>query len=213
MGISSLIEGYGRFKRNEYTLQRELYAQLEEQGQSPRVLFIACCDSRCDPSTITDARPGELFVVRNVANLVPTYTPDGKHHGTSAAIEFAVNYLNVDHIIVMGHAQCGGVKLLLESAGKTEVHDDFLTSWMETAVEARDRIMSVSDRDMEMDAQLALEHETVRLSLRNLMTFDWVRKRVESGALQLHGWYFGIANGELHRLDPFTGEFKPIEYE
>ncbi len=213
MGIASLIEGYGRFKKNEYKHQRELYQQLEEDGQSPKILFIACCDSRCDPSIITDSCPGELFVVRNVANLVPKYTPDGKHHGTSAAIEFAVRQLKVDHIIVMGHAKCGGVKLLLETAGKTEVHDDFLTSWMESAVEARDRIISNTDRNMEMDAQLELEHETVRLSLRNLMTFDWIRKQVENGALQLHGWYFGIASGELKRLDPFTGEFKTLEYE
>jgi len=213
MGIKSLLDGYSRFKNNEYQHQRELYLQLEKEGQKPRVLFIACCDSRCDPSIITDARPGELFMVRNVANLVPKYTPDGKHHGTSAAIEFAVRHLEVEHIIVMGHAQCGGVKLLLESAGKTKVEDDFLTSWMQTASEARDRIMSSCDRDMNMDAQLGLEHETVRLSLRNLMTYDWLSQRVNTGALQLHGWYFGIAKGELHRLDPSTGEFKLIEYE
>lgn len=212
MGIKSLLDGYSRFKKNEYKNQRELYLQLEKEGQKPRVLFIACCDSRCDPSIITDARPGELFMVRNVANLVPKYTPDGNKHGTSAAIEFAVRNLEVEHIIVMGHAQCGGVKFLLDSAGKA-VEDDFLTSWMETATEACDHIISIGNRDKKVDTQLALEYETVRLSLRNLMTFEWIRERVMADTLQLHGWYFGVAKGELYGLNPVTSEFKLIDYE
>ena len=212
MGIKSLLDGYGRFKKNEYKHQKELYLQLEKEGQSPKVLFISCCDSRCDPSIITDASPGELFMVRNVANLVPKYKVDGNKHGTSAAIEFAVRNLEVEHIIVMGHAQCGGVKFLLESAGK-DIEDDFLTSWMETATEACDHIISIGNQDKKVDLQLALEYETVRLSLRNLMTFDWIRERVIADTLQLHGWYFGVAKGELHRLDPVTSQFKLVEYE
>ncbi len=211
MGISSLLDGYARFKKVQYQEQRALYEKLEAEGQSPRTLFIACCDSRCDPSIITEASPGELFVVRNVANLVPPYSPDGNHHGTSAAIEFAVRHLKVEHIIVMGHAQCGGVKHLLASATAPEVKDDFLTSWMSIATEARDLVITNTGNNTEPDAQLALELEMVRLSLRNLMTFDWVKKRVDNGGLQLHGWYFGIASGELQRLDPLTNEFHPLD--
>ncbi len=209
MRIQKLLDGYRRFHDSYYIQARSLYQELEEQGQAPKVLFLACCDSRVDPATITDASPGELFVVRNVANLVPPYSPDGQYHGTSAALEFAVRTLQVEHVVVMGHAQCGGAKALLEDTPQEPGQDDFIGKWMEIAREARSRIMR--DRTIpETDRLLALEHEIVRHSLRNLLSFDWIRSRVEAGRLQLHGWYFGIAEGRLYVLDPATDTFQTV---
>ena len=211
MAIDSLLEGYAEFKQGRYLAQRELYEKLESEGQSPKALFIACCDSRCDPSIITEASPGELFVIRNVANLVPPYAPDDQHHGTSAAIEFAVRHLKVEHIIVMGHAQCGGVKHLWENGGQQDAADDFLTPWVNIGEDARQEVIAKRKNEPDLDPQLALEYEVVKLSLRNLLTFGWLKERVDAGELQLHGWYFGIASGQLRHLNPVTGDFSPLE--
>ncbi|MGH8526999.1 MAG: carbonic anhydrase [Gammaproteobacteria bacterium] len=210
MGIAHLVEGYRRFRTTRFAEARELYQRLGSRGQSPKTLIIACCDSRVDPATITDAGPGELFVVRNVANLVPRFAPDGHHHGTSAALEFAVRRLEVEDIVVMGHAQCGGARTLWDQKNDVAPDTDFIGAWVSIAYEAR---ASVQERyaHASLEEQLIqLEHELVRLSLRNLMSFDWIRSRLERRALALHGWYFGIASGVLHVMDAETGEFRPF---
>lgn len=194
--MERLIEGYRRFRETYWQEHRDVFEALAA-GQNPRVMVIACCDSRVDPQLIFDAKPGEIFVVRNVANLVPPYSPNRDHHGTSAALEFAVKGLNVEHIVVLGHAQCGGVRALLTSDEGHE--DDFIGSWMQIAHAARSRALSEAPDDGET-AQRICEHETVRVSLRNLMTFPWIRQRVEADKLQLHGWYFAIETGDLVRL-------------
>lgn len=208
--IEELINGYYRFRASRFEEARRIYRKLGRQGQSPKVMVVACCDSRVDPAMITDTGPGELFITRNVANLVPPCTPDNHHHGTSAALEFGVTHLNVQHIIVMGHANCGGAKALLAEIDNTSPSTDFIDAWMTIADDAGKRI-----RDEFADATpetqlLALEHEIVRVSLHNLMTFGWIRERVEESTLHLHGWYFGIEKGILYTLDPATGDFIPV---
>jgi len=210
VSIDNLIEGYRRFRATRFEEARGLYRELERRGQSPKVLFIACCDSRVDPATITDSGPGELFVIRNVANLVPPYTPDGRHHGTSAALEFAVRNLEVDDIVVMGHVQCGGARALLQGADRTASEHDFIGNWMALAAEVRDQLADAAPQADGANLATQMEHAIVRLSLRNLMTFDWVRERVAAGTLRLHGWYYGIAEGVLFAMDPESGRFNPI---
>ena len=211
MSIERLLEGYRRFRKTRFAATQEVYRKLGKQGQSPEVLFIACCDSRVDPATIFDTGPGELFVVRNVANLVPPWAPDGSHHGTSAAIEFAVRHLKVRDIVVMGHAQCGGVAALLKGFHEQPGASDFIGSWISLAEEAKQRM--VARQDSHSDQQRELEYEIVRHSLNNLMGFSWVRERVEAGELRLHGWHFGITHGRLAILDRDHNEFRVLDTE
>jgi carbonic anhydrase len=207
--FSDLVQGYHRFRDREWRSERDRWDELAE-GQSPKVMVIACSDSRVDPATIFDARPGEMFVVRNVGNLVPPFEPDQNYHGVSAALEFAVTQLEVDELVVMGHGFCGGCAAALtgqfDDACQGQGH--FIAHWVEMLADAREKIRAeypVLDRE----AFLAMELESVRLSLRNLMGFPWVRERVESGKLMLHGAYFAIIDGVLHVLDQATGQFAP----
>ncbi len=209
MSVENLLQGYQRFRTNRFEETREVYRKLNNVGQSPKVMIIACCDSRVDPATILDAGPGELFITRNVANLVPPYTPDNAHHGTSAALEFAVKHLKVEDIIIMGHAQCGGAKALLMHHQFGD-RSEFIDQWMRIASSARDNVMLEHEAEAEEDLQQALEHEIIRLSLRNLMEFSWIREAVGAGRLTLHGWYFGIAKGLLYRLNPETNTFETV---
>ena len=203
--MDSLIEGYRRFRAGGWQQHRAVFRTLAERGQSPRAMVITCADSRLDPQLVFDAGPGEIFVVRNVAALVPPYERDAAYHGTSAALEFAVRTLKVEHIIVLGHAQCGGIGALLRGAG--ELGADFVEHWMQIAAPARERAMAVAG-DAE-SAQTLCEHEAVKVSLDHLMTFPWVKERVESDELHLHGWYFGIEKGDLLRLGK-DGQFRPV---
>ena len=200
-----LIAGYRRFRENYYRANRDLFDQLA-QGQAPKVMVIACCDSRVDPTLIFDARPGEIFTLRNVANLVPPYGPDEFCHGTSAAIEFGVRGLEVDHVIVLGHASCGGIQALMGA------HDgDFIGPWMRIAEPALDHVRAVAGH-LPVERQKRLcEHQTVRISLANLRSFPWIAEPVAQGRLRLHGCYFDIDGGELQVLDEATGEFLPVE--
>ena len=202
--MDQLLEGYQRFRREVWPDRRHAYETLSKDGQKPTALIVACSDSRIDPAMIFDAAPGSLFVVRNVANLVPPYQTDHGYHGTSAAIEYAVKALEVPHIIVMGHAQCGGVDALLN--GTPDSLSDFVRPWVEIAARARLRVQAVEGRDA---SARTCEHETVRLSLENLMTFPWVRERVETGVRRLHGMHYGIASGDLERLQA-DGTFQNI---
>jgi carbonic anhydrase len=192
--MDDLIEGYRRFRSGTWRSERGRFEELSRLGQTPRALVIACSDSRTDPQMIFNARPGELFVVRNVANLAPPYGPDDKPHGISAAIEFAVRSLRVSEIVILGHAMCGGIRALLEGA-PTEA-SDFVGQWVHIAEPARRRAM----RTPHEQRQDFCEHEAVRLSLDNLMTFPWIEAAVTAGELKLYGCFFDIRSGVLERL-------------
>jgi carbonic anhydrase len=207
--FSDLIQGYHSFHDREWRSERDRWSELAE-GQSPKVMVIACSDSRVDPATIFDARPGEMFVVRNVANLVPPFEPDRNYHGVSAALEFAVTQLEVDELVVMGHGFCGGCAAALTGQFDDADHGQghFIAHWIEMLADAREKIRA-EHPELDRQAFLEMELEGVRLSLRNLMGFPWVRERVESGRLTLHGAYFAIVDGVLHVLDEATGAFAP----
>jgi carbonic anhydrase len=205
--MDRLIEGFRRFRETYFEDNRGLFAALAQGGQQPKVMLVGCCDSRVDPGLIFGAQPGEMFVLRNVANLIPPFENQGTFHGTSAAIEFAVRKLEVEHIVILGHAQCGGVRALVEDGAAEGT--DFLRPWMSIARTARDRALALtlSANQPAENARRMCEQETVAISLANLMTFPWLRERVERGALALHGWWFDMEHGELFRLDPLTNTF------
>lgn len=203
--MGPLLDGYHRFRDETWPQQRARFEALAEQGQKPHTMVIACSDSRVDPQMIFSAGPGELFVVRNVANLVPPYMPDAAFHGTSAAVEFAVRVLGVGRIVVMGHALCGGIRALLE--GTPEQASDFVAGWIHIADRARATALRC---DTPEAAQEAGEHEAVRISIENLLTFPWVAEAVAAGKLRLRGAHFGVATGRLLVLDPDTDGFAPV---
>jgi carbonic anhydrase len=202
--MDELIEGYRRFRRETWPQEKARFEALSREGQRPKSLVIACSDSRVDPQMIFGAAPGELFVVRNVANLVPPYAPDAAYHGTSAAIEFAVRALKVEQVVVLGHAQCGGVRALLD--GTPTDAREFVEPWIHIADAARARADKVSDPQARQEL---CEHETVRVSVANLLSFPWLRAAVEARTLTLHGCHFGVANGRLTRLGP-DGAFHAV---
>jgi carbonic anhydrase len=202
--MDRLLQGYRRFRRDQWPERRRLFEVLADHGQQPRAMVVSCADSRVDPAMIFDARPGELFVVRNVANLVPPYGPDAAYHGTSAALEFGVRVLKVSDLIVMGHGLCGGVTALLH--GAPAAASDFVAAWIGLAARARTRAMVCDDP---VERQLQAEYETIRLSLENLMTFPWIADRVEVGLLSLHGFHFDIRSGTLSHLGS-DGRFQPV---
>jgi carbonic anhydrase len=201
--MQKLIEGYRRFRGQQWPERRATFERLATRGQSPRAMVVACCDSRVDPTMIFSAEPGELFVLRNVANLVPPYEPDTSFHAASAALEFAVRVLKVDDLIVMGHAMCGGIQALLNST--QQPGGDFLVQWMRIAEPARQRVLARGSTDLQSDIEL----ESIKLSLNNLRTFPWIEERVQSGELRLSGTMFDIRSGVLTLLQP-TGEFAPV---
>lgn len=202
--MDKLIEGYRRFRSGRWRDLRDL-AQKFTEGQKPRLLVIACCDSRVDPATIFDANPGELFVIRNIANLVPPYEATAGYHGTSAAIEFAVDILEVETILVMGHAFCGGVQAALDN--KEPHPGSFLYTWVGLLDAAKDRVT----HDHDQGPARALEYESIKVSLDNLMTFKFIADRVKAGTLKLAGAHYGVADGRLRMLDTTTGEFRPLD--
>jgi carbonic anhydrase len=210
--FDTLIDGYRRFRAGPYNDQRARFDALAHVGQSPKVMIIACADSRVDPTRIFDSAPGEMFVMRNVANLVPPYEADGATHGSSAAIEFAVTQLEVEHIVVLGHARCGGITASLTGKfdAAAEGHGAFIGRWMAKIEPARDRIRAAQAISPDIDAQEALELAAIRLSIANLKTFPFVNERVEAGTLALQGAHFDIADGILRILDPATDRFEPV---
>jgi carbonic anhydrase len=201
--MDEFIEGYRRFRTGTWRNERARFENLSKFGQKPRALVIGCSDSRTDPQMVFNAAPGEIFVIRNVANLVPPYGPDDQPHGSSAAIEFAVRALKVPQIIVMGHAMCGGIQALLNGA-PAEV-SDFVGQWVRIAEPARLRAVSAPPERR----QDVCEHEAVRLSLANLMTFPWIAAAISAGQLKLHGCFFDIRSGILERLGS-AGSFHPV---
>ncbi len=207
---SSLIDGYNNFMSGRYRDARDRYQRLAEEGQKPSTLIIACCDSRAAPEMIFDAGPGELFVVRNVANMVPPYEPDGNYHATSAALEFAVQSLRVRDIIVMGHGRCGGIKAALDPNAEPLSPGDFIGKWMGLLKPAAEQIQT-NDIMTAAERQTALERISIRNSIANLRTFPCVQILEQRGKLSLHGAWFDIGNGELWVMDPQTRDFKRME--
>jgi carbonic anhydrase len=202
----TLLDGYRMFRTQRLPTEQSRYRELSERGQSPEVMVIGCCDSRVSPEVIFDAKPGELFVVRNIANLVPVYTPDGGTHGVSAALEYAVQVLRVKHVVVLGHAQCGGIRAFIDKIAPLSP-GDFIGKWMSMFVKPGEIVEQRPHESMQ-DFTTRIEKAAVFRSLENLMTFPFVRTKVESGQLQLHGAYFGVAEGSLFVLDKQTKEFK-----
>jgi carbonic anhydrase len=193
-----LLDGYARFRSGRYAQEAERYLSLGEGAQKPKLMIVACCDSRAAPETIFDAGPGEIFVARNVANLVPSYAPDGKHHSTSAAIEFAVLSLGVRDIIVMGHGRCGGIRAVVDGNAPLSA-GDFIGKWMS---DVEDVVHAVRhDHHDETTLCTAVERASVEHSLANLRTFPWLRMRENKGELGMHGAWFDIGLGELHIYD------------
>ena len=198
--IERLMEGHQRFRGRYSYEEASLLAELAEKGQSPDVALVSCCDSRVDPAIIMDCKPGDLFIIRNVANLVPPCEPDGTYHGTSAALEFAVNGLGVSHIIVLGHAKCGGVQALMSEDDSDANKSDFIHNWMSIAKDAAAEAANNEQLKTDEERQQYCEQAVVKTSLNNLMTFDWISDRVNSGDLHLHGWYFDLRTGNLTHL-------------
>jgi carbonic anhydrase len=207
--MTQLIEGYRRFRENDWARERERWAELSE-GQSPQVMILSCADSRVDPATIFDARPGEIFVARNIAGLAPPYETSSGFHGVSAALEFAVTQLKVGEILVMGHGLCGGCAAALtgdfDDTEPGEGH--FIADWVRMLSDARDLVRS-RHSELDRDAFLDMEREAVKVSLANLRTFPWIAEREKAGELKLHGAHFAIAEGRLYILDEAEGNFRP----
>ncbi len=201
-----LLEGYRSFVTDALPRQQQRFRDLAEAGQKPETMIVACCDSRAAPEVIFDTIPGEVFVLRNVANLVPPYEPDGAYHSTSAALEFAVQALKVKNIVVMGHARCGGIGAALAPAEKPLSPGDFIGKWMSLLRPAAEKVaayesMTASERNT------ALERISIRHSIDNLRSFPCVQILESKGRLALHGAWFDIATGELWIMDPSTGDF------
>lgn len=208
MPFNKLIQGFNSFHSKYFLEKNKLYKTLVEEGQSPEVLMIACSDSRNDPALVTESEPGDIFVVRNVAAIVPPYHPDDKYHGTSAAIEFAVKGLKVKDIVVMGHALCGGVSALLKGADKDQF--EFLDNWIEIGHVAKEAVKKgLKEADIAVQ-QRALEQAMILTSLNNLMTFPWIKDAVVAGKITLHGWYFDLKKGKMLSLDFTTGTFSDM---
>jgi carbonic anhydrase len=193
--MDRLIEGYRRFRAEVWPAERARYERLAEKGQRPEAMVIACSDSRVDPQTVFGAVPGQLFMVRSVAGLVPPYGPDMGYHGTSAALEYGIRVLKVSRVVVHGHAQCGGVRAMMEGAAEAT---DFVEQWMAIAQPALRRARQAAPDE---DILSQCETEVLRLSLSNLLTFPWIADEVTAGRLQVHGFHFGIQSGVLARLD------------
>jgi carbonic anhydrase len=210
--FAHLLEGYRRFRAGAYSQQRERYERLAGEGQSPKLMVIACSDSRVDPSQVFDVDPGEIFVVRNVAALVPPFETSPGHHGVSAALEFAVQFLKVRQIVVMGHGMCGGCKAALtqEMHGAEPGQGGFIADWIGMLDDVRGPIAhqhGIEGRQAEREMELA----AVRVSLANLMTFPCIQAKVAKGSLKLRGAFFAISDGVLHVMDASTGEFAPVD--
>ena len=205
--FAELVRGYGRFRAGGYLQQKARYDALASDGQAPPVMVISCCDSRVDPATVFDTGPGQLFALRNVANLVPPYEVGGGLHGASAAIEFGVCGLRVKQIVVLGHGQCGGIAAALTGADLGLPGRSFIDDWMDIIADARNAVVA-SGCD---HPQHQLELDAIKVSLANLRSFPFVQAREEAGTLKLHGCYFAILDGRLWELDEGTGSFHEID--
>jgi len=206
-----LLQRYHGWKATSYAENQNWYRRLATEGQRPRAMVISCCDSRVHVTSIFGADQGEFFIHRNIANLVPPYEPDGDHHGTSAAVEYAVSYLNVAHIIVLGHSSCGGVQGCLDmcqgNAPDLEALDSFVGRWMDILRPKYTHVEAIKDK---AEQARVLEKQAVLVSLENLMTFPFVKSAAEAGMLSVHGLWMEIGEGGLEYFDPQDDEFRPV---
>jgi len=207
--IAKFITGFERFQTKYFREERSLFKRLR-QGQEPRALVISCCDSRVDPAMLTGADPGDMFVVRNVANLVPPYRDDAEAPGIRSAIEFAVKTLEVGHIIVLGHSSCGGIQALMDGEGITQNHYEFIGAWVSIARRAREQVLRELPQKSPALQCRACEQAAILVSLENLLSFPWIRERVDADRLALHGWHFDIDAGELLAYSAETGSFDSL---
>ncbi len=207
--LEKLLKGYERFRNGYFQRNREHLEKLAQQ-QAPDVAMVSCCDSRVDTGILFDAEPGEIFVIRNVANLIPPFELQGDYHGTSAALEFAVTCLKVKEIMVLGHANCGGIRALMENDGNIK-KDGFIDRWMQIAAPAKEDVLARDDLNNINEQIDACEKTAISYSLRNLLTHPWVRERVEQGKLQLVGYYYELHNGQLIKIDEINSELLASE--
>ena len=208
--LTDLVDGYHRFRATDWQTERERWSELAE-GQSPKVMVLTCADSRVDPAHIFDARPGEMFVTRNIAALAPPYETSSGFHGVSAALEFAVTQLEVGEILVMGHGLCGGCAAALtgQFEDSTPGEGHFIADWVRMLNGARDEVRARHEQ-IDREAFLDMEREAVKVSLANLRTFPWIVERERAGSLKLHGSHFSISEGRLYVLDEAEGSFRPV---
>ncbi len=207
-----LLRGYRDFMNGRYRAERDRYSELATSGQKPEVLMIACCDSRAAPETVFSCGPGELFVTRNVANLVPPYAPDSAYHATSAALEFAVQSLRVKHIVVMGHGRCGGIQAVLDPVTEPLSPGDFIGNWISMLTPLKEQMQNTAALP-ESEYQITLERMSIKNSMANLLTFPCIKILVEREKLHLHGAWFDISTGELWVTDSESGDFIRPEIE
>ncbi len=211
MALGRLIDGFADFRAGFWKENRDLFDRLAREGQSPKVLIVGCVDSRVDPAILTRTQPGDLLTIRNVAAIVPPHQPDAAgYHGTSTALEFGVRGLSVEHIVVLGHALCGGMRALVEEGASHLSQYEYLADWIGIVRHARDMVtLGLPDASPE-ERQCAIEQAGVIVSLGNVLSFPWVRERVSAGTLAVHGWYFDLRTGELSAFDPETALFRPM---
>jgi carbonic anhydrase len=207
--VDKLIAGHHRFKEGYYKQNKSKLSKLAKQGQSPKICIVSCSDSRVDPTTILDCEPGDLFVIRNVANLIPPCESDDNFHGTSAALEYAVLNLEVESIIVLGHTQCGGIKALIDTPPNT-VNNSFAAKWMQQIEHVRDDVMKHANEVTDAHYHTCEEKGIIQ-SLNNLMTFPWVQERIKSGKLFIHGWHYNLDDGSLFAKCKDSDEFKQVD--
>ncbi|WP_422001407.1 carbonic anhydrase [Reyranella sp.] len=213
MALERLLKGFADFRLGYWPEHRELYERLAKEGQSPKILIVACADARVDPGILTQTKPGDIFTVRNVAAMVPPaqYPPDERHHGTSSAIEFAVRGLGVEHIVILGHTLCGGIGALVDGRDSIYASYDYLSTWTAIAQEVRDLAVRELEGRPREEITRAVEQGAVLNSLSNLMGYRWIAERVEAGTLALHGWWFNFTEGQLHAFNPKTASFEKVE--
>ncbi len=208
--IEDLLQGFRRFRTKFFLENRSLFNQLAQQGQSPKTMVIGCSDSRVDPAIIMDAAPGDLFVVRNVANLIPPCESSGVYHGTSAALEYAVCQLKVKNIVVLGHAHCGGIQALMQN---NEERAGFIDAWVKIAAAAREKVLERWPGIGQELQQRACERASILVSLDNLKSFPFIREALDASRLRLFSWYFDIENGELLQYDPNKRHFHDLYFD
>ncbi len=198
-GLKRILKGYENFRQKYVHGDTSIMQHLSQHGQKPEMMVVACCDSRVDPALILQCDPGDLFIVRNVANIVPPYEKDEMHHGTSAALEFGVKFLKVNHLVLLGHSQCGGISALMNNAEPNQ--DDFITNWVSLV-----KTDCINDHDHTDDyAKLALKH-----SYKNCLTFPWIREKISTGELFVHLWFFDIKTGQIFAYSDVSDTYEPL---
>jgi len=199
--IELLIDGYTKFRKQYFDGSCAIFENLVRLGQNPKILVIACSDSRVDPAIVMNCQPGDMFVIRNVANLVPPYQPDNSYHGTSAALEFAIRELKVQHVIVFGHSQCGGIRALVENAKTADASYSFVKKWMELAQSACDQTYENHPNDSLEEKCHHCGHYAIINSLKNLATFPWISEGLKEEKLFIHGWFLNLSTGQIDAYD------------